>query len=141
MPIFELVCRSAPTCPNYGKVEEVLQHFDAQDPFCPECGIQMKRRISAPHVIWTRPLAAYGDPKKETYEKDLRRGGHWVARKRSGGGTPENPKFELIRTRQDQIAYCKSEGLSDPTDFSPNVRVSQDGKSFSSGVGEPGCWT
>ena len=140
MPIYESVCRQ-PSCHRRGVVVEgYFPLTTSPSPIC-ECGETMARLVSKPQILWTKSLAEMGDKRKETYDKDLRRGGHWVARKRSGGGTEKNPKFELIETRQQQKEYCKSEGLTDPTDFSPNVRVSQDGKSFSSGVGEPGCWT
>ena len=100
----------------------------------------MKRLVSRASPIWLKPLCEYGDPRKETYERDMRRGGHWVARKRSGGGTEENPKFELIQTRQQQKAYVREEGLSDPTEFPEHMQVSGDGKSWQNSQGMPGTW-
>lgn len=140
MPIYEHSCQN-PTCPRRGQVvENYFPLTTSPDPTC-ECGLIMGKLISQPNVLWTKSLAEMGDRSKESYWGDLRRGGHVVARKRSGGGTAEKPIFEMIRTRQDQLRYCREEGMSDPTDFSPAVQVSADGKSFSSGVGERGCWT
>jgi hypothetical protein len=93
-------------------------------------------------VCWTKPLHEYGDREKEGFHEAQKADrGHLVAHKRSEGGTADNPVWKHVRTRQEQLAYIRSEGLEDPSEMpSGEMRVSEDGKSVASTMGEPGVW-
>lgn len=94
--------------------------------------------VSGFAAIWTKNLSEYGDSRKETYHKDIKAGGHWVHRKRSGGGTDEKPIAEFITTRQQQKAYCREEGLLDPNEIG-NMEIAKDGVRTTT-QGLPGSW-
>jgi hypothetical protein len=122
-------------------VEWYAHTRETPDPACASCGGPTKRCVSNFSVCWTKPLHEYGDPNRETYHKDIKNEGHLVARKRSGGGTMDEPKFERIATVQQQRAYCREEGLVPPDQLpSGEMRISEDGKSVASTMGEPGAW-
>ncbi len=132
MPIYEYICEGG------HRTERYLSNRQLPDPPCSECEGPTKRLISGFAAIWTRNISDYGDKRKETYYKDLSNGGHMVARKRSGGGTPEKPIYERIETVQQQRDYCREEGLYDPSDIGP-MEVAKDGQSCST-RGLPGAW-
>ncbi len=136
MPLYENVC-SAPICSHV--FEWYAHRRDQIDPPCPVCNYETKRCISRFAAIWTKSLSDYGDKNRESYGKDMKRGGHWVARKNSGGGTKDQPKMEFLQTVQQQRDYCRDEGLFNPSDISTNTTVDQSGEKMSS-VGNPGCW-
>jgi hypothetical protein len=91
-------------------------------------------------VVWSKPIEEYGSKDIEGYHKGVKRGGHYVYRKRSGGGTDEAPVKEFITTIQQQRAYCREEGLIPPDEASSVMSIKSDGESFSNGCGEAGCW-
>jgi hypothetical protein len=138
MPLYEHECRN-PLCGQHGVVEErYFSRMNPPNPGCSECGRLMDRLVSMSHAIWLKPISDYGDASKETFWKDKQAGGHWVARKRSGGGTEEKPIKEFITSRQQQKAYCREEGMSDPSDFPTKMEVTEDGKSWANTCGNGG---
>ncbi len=105
--------------------------FTSPDPACPQCAGVTARQISAPAIIWSKPLNAYADPGKETFKKDQKNGGHWTFEKQSDRALEAGkPLPVLIETPQQQAAYCRREGLVNPRDLPPNLSVSKDGTSY-----------
>lgn len=138
MPIFESACKDE-SCALYARrVEHYYPRTDSPLCDCEACGKPTARLISRPNLAWLRPLVDYDSRQGETYWKDQAAGGHMVARKRSRGGTPDKPVFERIVTRQQQLAYCREEGVLDPSEIG-NVEVHKDGQGMSS-QGMPGSW-
>lgn len=133
MPVHDLSCRSC----NH-RFEAYLSRHESPNPACEQCGGETQRMISRFAAIWTKGLSDYGDKRKETYWADQKAGGHWVARKRSGGGTDEKPIREFISTPQEQASYCREEGLFNPSELGP-MEIDKSGQSFSS-RGLPGSW-
>ncbi len=136
MPIYESIC-SDPACSQV--VEWYAHRRDQPDPACKTCGNGTKRLISNFGAIWTKGLSDYGDKNRETYHKDQKRGGQWVARKNSGGGTKEQPKYQFLETVQQQRDYCKEEGLFNPSDMPTTMTVDKSGEKLSSS-GNRGQW-
>ncbi len=134
MPIFDFACTGNAT----HRFEAYLHTREQADPACETCGGTTKRLISRFAAIWTKSLSDYGDKNRETYYQDQKNGGHWVARKRSGGGTEEKPLRSFITTPQEQAAYCRDEKLYNPSDIG-NFAVDKSGDSTSS-AGLPGGW-
>ena len=132
MPLFDYQCKSCGV-----RFEAYLHRRENPDPAC-ECGGETQRMISRFAAIWTKSLSDYGDKTKETWNADQKAGGHWVACKRSFGGTPEKPIRRFLRTTQEQREYCKAEGLYDPSELGA-MEMSKDGQTFSS-RSLPGCW-
>lgn len=140
MPLFELACKNS-ECTSYAKrVERLLRRFDDPNPECETCGGETARLISRPRLVWLRDLVSYDSPKAETFRKDQARGFHTVARKRSRGGTDEKPVYQRIRTRKEQVEYCREEGLVDPSEAPHTMDINSDGDKCS-GAGLPGAWT
>ena len=96
------------------------------------------RLISRFAAIWTKNISEYGDPKKETWHKDLKNEGHIVYRKRSQGGTIDKPIPERITSVAQQNRYCREEGLYQPGEVG-NFSVDKSGEGASS-AGMPGAW-
>jgi len=134
MPIFDFQCQSDPA----HRFEAYLSRRENPDPACQECGGATRRLISRFAAIWTKSLSDYGDKNSETYYQDQKAGGHWVARKRSGGGTEDKPLREFITTPQQQRDYCKAEKLFNPSDIG-SFSVDKSGEGTSS-AGMPGAW-
>lgn len=113
------------------KFDFLAPRFTTPDPECPRCGGPTERQISAPAIVFAKPLSAYGDPSKETFAKDQKAGGHWVFERDSDraqeAGKPI-PRF--IETRQQQADYCKSEGLVNPSDLPSSLNVTADGMGY-----------
>ncbi len=133
MPLFDLGCTRC----NYW-FEAFLHTRDKPNPNCPKCKSQTRRLISRFAAIWTRSLSDYGDPHKESYHADQKRGGHWAFRKRSEGGTPDAPIPVFLETRQQQKDFVRAEGLVDPNEIG-NISVKSDGEGVTS-CGQPGAW-
>ncbi len=132
MPVFEFQCASG------HRFEAYLHRREQLNPDCEQCGAASLRLISRFAAIWTKSLSDYGDKNRETYYQDQKNGGHWVARKRSGGGTEDKPIREFISTPQQQRDYCKAEKLFNPSDIGGfSVDKSGDG---TSSAGMPGAW-
>ena len=107
-------------------VELVAQKEDSPLPTCPDCGKPMERMVSAPAVIWTKPMAAYGSKSSEGYHQQQQAGGHWAFEK-----TPEGKATKtFIDTPQAQSEYCKRNGLIDPKNVPGNLSVNADGRSY-----------
>ena len=89
-------------------------------------------------VCWTKSISEYGDKTKETYWSDKERGGHHAWRTKSSRNPDGSPECEFIQTRQQQLAYCKAEGLTDPADVG-NVMIHKNGKDITT-QGCGGTW-
>lgn len=136
MPVYESQCAS-PECRH---IAEWYAHTrETPDPECRECGGETRRLISRFAAIWTKGLSDYGDKNRETYHKDQKAGGHWVARKNSGGGTKEEPKYQFLSSVQAQRDYCRDEGLYNPSDMPTTMTVDKSGEKLSSS-GNRGQW-
>jgi hypothetical protein len=66
-------------------------------------------------------------------------GGHIAYRVRSSRNPDGSPEAVRITTRQEQMEYCRAEGLEDPADLNPHLEVSDDGTSASF-YGKKGSW-
>ena len=118
-------------CKN--KFEWRAPRFDTPDPECPKCGHMLTRRcITAPAIIWSKPLSAYQDPRGETTAKDVVNGGHFVFERDSAEAQEKGaPIRRRIETVADQRNYCRREGLVMPSDLpSAGMTVAADGTSY-----------
>lgn len=107
-------------------LELVAQKLDSPLPACPQCGLTMERLISAPAVVWTKPMAAYGDRSKEGYKNQQQAGGHFAMEKDENG----NVSRVLIDSHKAQADYCKRNNLINPNSMPSNISVSKDGRSY-----------
>jgi hypothetical protein len=126
MPQYKSVCK------NCNKSFEWYSAcMTLSDPPCPDCGGTTARGYFPLANIWSKPLVAYGDPKKESFHKDEALGGHVVFERDSDQAKSEGkPIRRVIRTIEDQKRYCKAEGLLNPRDIPNNLTVGADGKSY-----------
>lgn len=135
MPLFENICSRC-----YTRFEWYSSTRDKPDPQCRKCKSPTRRLISGFAAIWTRSISEYGDPRKESYAKDIKRGGHWEYRKRSHGATPDKPIPVFLDSVQKQREFCREEGLYNPSDVG-DLHVQGDGKTVTSNAGMPGSWS
>jgi hypothetical protein len=106
MPIFEGYCNND-TCSRYKRqVEFLLKNHTLPNKPCPECKTPVNRLVGKPNVIWAKPLGWY---QGET-DRGEKSEGHWVCGEDSGG----NKYRKFITTRQEQLAYCRENGICDP---------------------------
>ncbi len=135
-PLFESQCAS----PDCRHIAEWYAHTrETPDPKCQECGGETKRLISRFAAIYTKPISEYGDPGKETYAADIKRGGHWQVRKHSEGGTPDKPVPVFIDSVQKQREFVKAENLYDPSDVAM-MQVDGSGQKCLTPMGQAGTW-
>ncbi len=104
----------------------VAQKEDSPLPACPQCGRAMQRMVSAPAVIWSKPMSAYGDRSKEGFAKQDKSGGHWAMEKRDDGSVGRC----FIDSEQKNREYCKRNHLIRPSDLPSNLSVAKDGRSY-----------
>lgn len=97
------------------------------DPACPKCGGATERGYYAIQSIWTKPLAAYGDPKSENFYQQQQAGGHVSLETDKDTGAVRKV---FIDTPQKQTEYCRRNGLLDPKNLPSNMSISADGRSF-----------
>lgn len=98
---------------------------------CPQCHGATERLFFPVAAIWTKSLSAYGDPRKETFAKDDKAGGHWTFEKNSAAAIEAGkPLPVFIDTPQAQREYCKREGLMNPKDLPSNLTVDSSGKGY-----------
>lgn len=114
MPIYEGYCNNH-VCSSFGKeFEFLLNHWSAETKPCPECKTTLNRLIGKPNVVWAKPLGWYGGGTEE---------GHMVY------GTKDGEKYtKYITTRQEQLEYCKSEGLKDPLEIDRDRGLNEKGQ-------------
>jgi len=114
-------------CRDCGVVLElVAQKLDSPLPSCPQCGAVMERLVSAPAVVWSKPMAAYGDRSKEGFTKQDKAGGHWALEKTDDGTVHKT----FIDTPQANREYCKRNHLMNPADLPSNLSIAKDGRSY-----------
>jgi len=113
MPVYDGYCSNG-SCPSYrDPVEFMVKHWDDKSPGCPTCGVEVFRKIGTPNVVWAKPLGWY---QGETGGSE----GHTVYEK-----TEDGRKIKTqITTRQEQLAYCKRNGLYDPMEIPNDVNLS-----------------
>ena len=97
------------------------------DPVCPKCQGPTQRGYYPIKSIWTKPLAAYGDPKSENFYQQQKAGGHWTLETDKETGKVSKT---FIDTPQKQTDYCRRNNLQDPKDLPSNLSIAADGKSF-----------
>lgn len=107
-------------------LELVAQKLDSPLPACPQCSAVMERLVSAPAVVWTKPMCDYGDRSKEGYKKQQQAGGHFAMEKDEKG----NVSRVLIDSHKAQADYCKRNSLINPNSMPGNLQVSKDGRSY-----------
>lgn len=130
MPMYEHFCSQA-ECPQLGRViEGLVRHWYDPNPDCEVCGKRMVRLASRFAVVFTKPLNAYNDLSREGAHEE----GHWVTRRNTPDGVERQ---EYITTREQQKAFCRDEGLWDPSDIPPNAVPGA--KSWETS-GMPGQW-
>ena len=113
------------------KFDWLAARFESPNPPCPDCGASTERLISAPAVIWSKPLVAYQDVKGETTKKDMANGGHFVFERDSDEAKEKgHPVRRFISTPQDQAEYCRREGLMNPKDLPSNLSIAKDGMNY-----------
>ncbi len=98
-----------------------------EDPDCPECGGSTERGYFPVAAIWTKGIAAYGDPKSEGFYKQQKAGWHWTLEADKETGKVSKV---FIETPKQQADYCKRNGLLNPKDLPNNLTVAKDGKSY-----------
>lgn len=104
MPVYEGFCKNASCEAVSNKIEFRVKSYDSENPACPTCGHTVHRSVSAPNVIWAKPLGWYQGGTGD---------GHVVY-----GKTEDGKKYtKHITTRQEQLAYCKANGLYDPMEI------------------------
>lgn len=102
-----------------------------EDPPCPECGGPTDRGYFPVAAVWSKPLVAYQDSKKEFYGRDQALGGHVVFEKNSDQAKSEGRIIKrVIRTPQDQSDYVRREGLVHPKDLPSNLTVDKSGTGY-----------
>ena len=101
--------------------------FNSPNPECPKCGGVTERQITAPAIVWSKPLGSYADPKSEGFHKQQKAGGHWAMEKHPETGAVSKT---FLATPQDQASYCKRNGLIDPKNLPTNLSISKDGRSY-----------
>jgi hypothetical protein len=139
MPILEHACNSF-GCDLYRKVvEHYYPHADTPLPPCEGCGGPQVPYISRANFIYGGDMSRYVDRRIEDGDRAYQENGaHFVMRKnnlREG----KKPHQVYITNRQEQLAYCKAEGLQDPADFTRDAAIDSDGK-YSNSQGMPGSW-
>lgn len=108
MPIFEGYC-GTDGCERKGRtVEFLLRNHSLPSKPCPACGIPVRRLVGRPNVIWAKPLGWYNGETDNGQQGD----GHWVYGEREDGTKYK----EYITTRQQQLDYCRANGVIDPLD-------------------------
>lgn len=126
MPIYEHVC-SAEACSLYCvPVEHFYHRRDVAPPPCDECGGPTVRAVSMFAAPWTGDLSRFFDPKAEATNST--KYGHMAYRTKSSRMIDGSPEPVHIETRADQLAFCKAEGLIDPTDVNPNIGTTENGQ-------------
>jgi hypothetical protein len=136
VPIYELLCKN-PACDQFDRKRETFfkSYTDIMPP-CPECGHATVRVPSVAHAIWLGTLDRYNAPGCQTLN-GVEDGGHIAYRTRSSRMVDGSPEPVVIRTRQDQRAYCKAEGLMMPDEM-PQHCDWEDKSASSQGL--PGSW-
>lgn len=99
----------------------------ADDPPCPVCSGPTERNYFPVAAIWTKGIAAYGNPKSENFHQQQRDGGHIAMETDKESG---KLRQVFIDTPQAQSDYCKRNGLIDPKNLPSNLSVAKDGKSY-----------
>jgi len=126
MPLYDNVCH-----PCRRKFEWLAKSHESTDPRCPDCDGPTERLVGAPNVIWTKPISEYGNKNAETYQKDLKNGGHWTFEKNSDAAQlAGKPLPVFIRNEKDNADYCRREKLINPKDLPSNLKVSAGGDSY-----------
>jgi hypothetical protein len=138
MPVYESACDNRDCEARGHRVEWFAWRMNAADPPCGFCEIPMRRMISNFNAPFTGELSRFDTPhERGANEVD---GGHIVQRVRSSRLVDGAPESVLIRTRQDQRAFCKAEGLLMPDELNPHIQATEDG--FHENTrGLPGSWT
>jgi putative FmdB family regulatory protein len=133
MPTFDLSCGS---CKDGKKYETLLRRHTDPDPDCPVCGNQLNRLLAAPAAIWLGSIGRFGNPTKEYYNPD----GVVAYRVNSTRNVDGSPEKVFLRTRRDQVNYCRAEGLRMPDEINSNAEMCKNGKNLSTS-GVSGQWT
>ena len=112
MPIFEGYCNNE-SCVSYKRqVEFLLKHYTDDNKPCPKCRQTVTRLVGKPNVIWAKPLGWYSG---ETDNKTGQKGdGHWVYETDEQGKKHQT----YITSRQEQLDYCRRNGVVDPLENS-----------------------
>jgi len=119
MPIFEGYCATG-DCSRKGlTVEFLLKSHTLPNKPCPECHNEVVRVVGLPNVIWSKPLGWYQGETDQGKQSD----GHWVCGEDGGG----NKYRKFITTRQEQLSYCRENGLADPMEISRTTNLSDRG--------------
>jgi putative FmdB family regulatory protein len=115
-------------CPTCGvDFEWLAPRFTTPDPDCRKCGGPTERQVTAPAIVWTKPMGAYADPNSENYYQQQKAGGHWAMETDKATGAVSKV---FIDSPQKQSDYCRRNGLIDPKNLPNNISVAKDGKSF-----------
>lgn len=118
---FENACRDCGVV-----IELVAQKIDSPLPACPQCSAVMERLVSAPAVVWTKPMAAYGSKNLEGFRSQEKAGGHWAMEKSEDGKVSRT----FIGSPQAQTDFCRRNKLVDPKNIPSNLAVNADGRSY-----------
>lgn len=115
MPVYEGYCQNL-DCKSYRKpVEFIVKHWNDKSPDCPSCRVEVHRNIGTPNVIGAKPLGWYDGESGD---------GHMVYGKDGDG----KPIQRFITSRQEQLAWCREQGLYDPMDIPRDVGLDDNGK-------------
>lgn len=130
MPLFEHCCTSESCCLYCVPVEHFFHNRYAANPVCEECGGTTERLVSKFNAPWTGDLSRFNDPAADQHNATPH--GHVAYRTKSTRNLDGSPEAVTISSRQAQKAFCKAEGLVDPSDVNPNIGTKEDGKLGSS---------
>lgn len=98
-----------------------------EDPACPTCAGPTERNYFPVAAIWTKGIAAYGDPKSENFHKQQKAGGHMAMETDKDTGAVRKV---FIETPQQNREFCRRNGLVNPNDLPSNLSIAADGKSY-----------
>lgn len=115
MPIYEGYCANK-ECSSFGsEYEFLLKSWKSETKPCPTCKTTLNRLVGKPNVVWAKPLGWYGGGKED---------GHTVY-----GTHDDGTKYtKYITSRQEQLEYCKREGLKDPLEIDRDKGLNENGK-------------
>jgi hypothetical protein len=125
MPVYEYQCVN-PNCLSEGETIEIFRWHQADaNPPCAICGQQTDRVLSTFATPWLGTIDRFNLPGIEGHNSID--GGHIAYRTRSSRLPGQAPEPVRITTRQEQLEYCRAEGLHDPTDINPHMEFDEDG--------------
>jgi hypothetical protein len=123
MPVFES------QCPDCGHIEEWYGRYEQADPFCGLCGLEMRRIVSRPNVVFTGALSAskYNNPNLPGCDQKVAHMDEQVVWRIRSSKTGR-PERCVLRTWEDRRKFMKEEKLVGVEDVGDKFEASTDGR-------------